>query len=154
MIEMFIIIIGPDGAGKSMLAKRIAKQTGFEIIAMDKPKSQEEKDNMFNNYCQMLLHKNNVIFDRFAYCEQIYGPIFRGCSALSDIDIYHIETILAEKGAIIIHCTANTNILWKRCQERGENFVKDRTTLKHIRHKYIKLCDESHLIPVVTYVFS
>lgn len=148
---MFIILVGPDGAGKSTLAKQLAEQTGFEIIAMDKPKTEEEKNDMCNNYCQMILHKNNVIFDRFAYCEKIYGPIFRGGSALTNEDLYHIESLLAGKGAIIIHCTASVKTLWERCKERGENYVTDPYTLAHIVDEYHMMFAKPRLIPVVKY---
>lgn len=148
---MFIIIVGPDGAGKSTLARKISAQTGFEIIKRNKPESEEEKQQMYQQYCQVIMHRNNVIFDRFAYCEQVYGTVMRDKSVLSDAQVKYLESLLAMKGAIVIHCTDDIDVLWKRCKERGEAYVVDYNKLAQIKYMYDDIFSQEHLIPVVEY---
>lgn len=148
---MFIVIVGPDGAGKTTLTNQLVKQTGFETMKWNKPKDEEEKDRMFQDYCQVLVHKNNIIFDRFVYCEQVYGTIMRDKSQLSYSDICHIEYLLSLKGAIIIHCTDELDILWERCVARGESYITDKETLGKIKDGYHQLFKTQRNIPVVEY---
>ena len=42
---MVIIIEGPDGAGKTTLAEQLSRQTGYTIVHMSQPKTEEEKEN-------------------------------------------------------------------------------------------------------------
>jgi thymidylate kinase len=151
---MFIIIVGPDGAGKTTLAKQLAKQTGFEIIKRNKPETEQEKKEMYENYCKIIMHKNNVIFDRFAYCEKVYGSLMRDESIISDEQLKYLESLLSMKGAIVIHCTDNIDNLWDRCTTRGERYITDKDTLDKIRKAYIKLFSKQRLIPVVEYRVS
>lgn len=148
---MFIIIVGPDGAGKTTLAKQLAKQTGFEVIKRDKPKTTEEKRRMFEEYCHLILQKNNIIFDRFVHCELIYGPIKRDEHNVSKEEVEYIESLLAMKGAIIIHCTDDLEKLWGRCVARGEDYITEKEMLSDIVKGYKKLFATPHLIPVVEY---
>jgi thymidylate kinase len=150
---MIIILEGPDGGGKSSLAKRIEAQTGYCILPRDKPKTEEEKLKMYEDYGNLILGHNNVILDRSWYSEMVYGPIMRDEIIMSKEQMYGLEELIVENGGgLIIHCSASTELLWKRCQERGEDYITNIETLRDIRTRYISLLrDTKHLIPVLNY---
>lgn len=149
---MITIIVGPDGSGKSTLAKALSKASGHPIRHIDKPKNEEEREEMYAMYRNEILTNDNVIYDRFAHCEIAYGPIMRGASALTLKQLYNLERMLLEKGAIIIYCNADIHTLWSRLKERGETFIREKQTLLDIQRRYETLMKiKPHYIPVLEY---
>ena len=71
---MILIIEGPDGSGKTTLAEKLSKQTGFPVIHRSQPKTEEEKANMMKGYMETIKSGKNAIFDRCWYSEMAYGP--------------------------------------------------------------------------------
>jgi thymidylate kinase len=51
---MIVIIEGPDGSGKTTLANQLSRQTGYKIIHRTRPKSEEEKAIMMDEYLQTI----------------------------------------------------------------------------------------------------
>lgn len=152
---MIIIIEGPDGAGKSTLANKIKEQTGYTLLHRSQPKTEEDKQRMMDEYIQVIKAGKNCIFDRCWYSEMVYGPVMRDESVISYQQMYELERLLAKNGALIIHCTAPEQTLWKRCLRRGEDYITDRTT-------FHKICDGfyqvmhciPHYVPVLTYEYQ
>jgi len=152
---MIIIIEGPDGAGKSMLAEKMAKQTGYKLIRMSYPKNEEEEKLMAGNYLQMLKSAKNIIFDRAWYSEMVYGPIKgRDPNIMSYPMMYELETKVAQMGGLLIYCTGQKALLWKRATERGEDYVQNKKEFDKIYDGYEQLMNIPHLIPVVYYGFN
>lgn len=148
---MIIIIEGPDGSGKTTLANQLSRQTGYKIIHRTRPKTEEEKAIMMDEYLQIIRSRENVIFDRSWYSEMVYGPVMRDASVISYSQMYDLERRLMKVGAMIIYCTDAKPVLWARCQERGEDYILDRTTFDSICNGFDALFASSHLIPVMTY---
>lgn len=151
---MRLIIDGPDGGGKSTLAKRIAEQSGFEIIHFSYPKTEEEKANMFKMYTDAIYKHDNVIFDRSWYSEMVYGRILRGKSAISFGQMGELERITAANGGgLIIHCTDTLNNIWDRFKARGDDFIPPNIVLLNsIINDYDQLFHTlPHVLPVVRY---
>lgn len=150
---MIIIIEGADGAGKTTLANKLAEQTGFPIVHRSNPKSEEEKKQMMAMYIQTIKENKNCIFDRCWYSEMVYGPVMRDKSYISEEQMYVLEDMLNQVGAVIIHCTASKKVLWSRCKKRGEDYIKRRRTLGKIRDGFIRVLEATpHIIPVITHV--
>ena len=147
---MIYILVGPDATGKTTYAKKLSENTGFPIIKMDKPKTQEEKDNMFNDYLKMFVDHDNFIMDRSFICEQVYGPLFRGKSYISDVQLALLDSILSWKGATIIHFTDDVDAIMERFNVTGEDFVTTREQVKHIVNEYFEVLKYIHHVPVVT----
>ena len=151
---MIIIIEGPDGSGKTTLANKLSKQTGYPVVHRSAPKSDEEKAAMMNMYKQAIKESKNIIFDRCWYSEMAYGPIMRDASVISFPEMYELEKLLCKKGGLIIYCTDKPDVLWKRCQERGEDYITDISTHTKICEGYDELMNVPHLIPVVKYGYE
>lgn len=152
---MIIILEGPDGSGKTTLAEKLQKQTGYQLLHRVQPKTEEDKQRMMDEYVQVLRTGKNCILDRSWYSEMVYGPIMRDHSVICYPQMYELERLAAKYGGLIIHCTAPENVLWKRCLRRGEDYITDRDTF----HKICKGFDEimhhiPHVIPVVTYEYK
>jgi thymidylate kinase len=151
---MILIIEGIDGAGKTMLAEQLSRQTGYPIIHRVKPKTDEEKQRMMGEYLQAIKAGKNMIFDRCWYSEMAYGPVMRDASVISFPQMYELEKILAKQGALIIYCTGSRAALWMRCQKRGEEYVICRDKFNAIYDAYEDIFSAPHHIPVVRYEYK
>ena len=153
---MMIIIVGPDGAGKTTLAKQLSEQTGYPIQHRHKPKDQTEKDAMMAMYRDLAVTGADIILDRAWYCEMVYGDIMRDKSYISIDQMHELEDLLSNNGGgIVIHCTDETSKLWDRCMERGEEYIQDYETLANIKYMYEWLMHSVlHNIPVVRYTIN
>lgn len=151
---MIIIIEGPDGSGKTSLAKQLSRQTGYPIIHRTQPKSEEEKQQMMGEYLQVIKNNKNAIFDRCWYSEMAYGPVMRDDSVITYPQMYELEKMLAKNGALIIHCTGSEAELWMRCTKRGEEYVTCREDFKQIYVNYQEIMSVPHYVPVVKYEYK
>jgi len=156
---MIIIIEGPDGAGKSMLAKQLAEQTGFTILHRHQVSSDEAKSEMMEQYLDVILRAGytgqGFILDRCWYSEYVYGNVFGDPHVISKEAILNIEVKLARVGALIIYCTGDKDVLWGRCIARGENYISTKLQYNEIYGRYVDLFyKEKHLIPVVSYEYT
>lgn len=152
---MIIIIEGPDGSGKSTLANKLRDQTGYMLLHRVQPKTEEDKKRMMDEYIEVIKANKNCIMDRSWYSEMVYGPIMRDTSVISYAEMYKLERMLAKRGAIVVHCTAPTSVLWKRCLARGEDYIMSSDTLDDIASGFNTLMHEvPHFIPVVKYEYE
>lgn len=151
---MILLIDGPDGSGKSYLAKHLAEQTGYKLVHMSYPKTEEEKQTMAADYMRELSKGKNLIFDRCWYSELVYGPIMRGGSAISYPAMYSLEKAAAKSGALIIYCTGDKEQLWKRCNKRGEDYIVEYDIFVRICAAYDEVMSMPHIIPKVAYTID
>lgn len=149
---MVIIIEGADGSGKSSLARTLHRQTNWLLIHRSQPKDKQDKQRMMDEYLDLIWKGEDVIFDRSWYSEMVYGPIMRDESVISYEQMHTLEIALTLHGALIIYCEDDLDILWERCQERGEDYVTSKETLKQVCDGYERLFKKTtHYIPIVTY---
>lgn len=123
-----LIFEGPDGGGKSTLIKFLEATHGYKVLRFDKPKTQEEKDNMFKMYAELLLSDDilngkKVILDRSWFSEMAYGPVMRDKSYISSSQSHALEALLVAVHGKVIYVTASYHTLLKRTQQRGEDYV-------------------------------
>lgn len=148
---MIIIIEGPDGSGKTTLAKQIADQTKYPIVKRNKPETEEERLGMLEDYLQIIKSGKNVIFDRCWYSEIVYGTVMRDESMITYHDMYGLEKAAAKSGALIIMCGGPTEALWKRCRTRGEDYITQKEDFVNICKGFQELVDIPHYIPLLRY---
>lgn len=152
---MIIILEGPDGAGKTTLANYLRDKFGYMIVHRSKPETLEDKLRMYEQYRNSILKGDNLIWDRCWYSEMVYGPVMRDQSYIDLNQMYEYEELLRVRGAVLIHCTDEIELLWKRMQERGEPYIKDIEVLDRLRVNYEFLMHKvPHRIPVLRYELS
>jgi adenylate kinase family enzyme len=145
---MKIILVGPDGSGKTYLANKISDEFNIPIIKKTYPKTDEEKKNMFNDY--MNINDDNEIYDRYAYCELAYGSCVRNNSVISFKQLQRLENKL-KHNSLVIHCTDTIDNLWERCQQRGEDYIKEKSMLLSIKMYYDLLFSSKRKVEVINY---
>lgn len=152
---MFIFLEGPDGAGKSTLAKTMSEQLGYDIVHFSYPRNQHEKDAMFEMYTDFIHGNHNLIVDRCWYSDMVYArPVRKESPSISIHQMYELEKlVISEGGGIVIHCTDNIGRLWERFQARGDDYVNaDFQLLNAIKKGYEELMHKvPHILPVVRY---
>lgn len=151
---MLLILEGPDGSGKTSLANKLSKQTGYNILHFSKPETEEEKDRMYEMYEELIVCNRYAILDRSWYSEMVYGAVMRDSSYISFDEMYQLEQILADIGALIIYCTGPREVLWRRCTKRGEDYITSMNKFNQIYDKYEELMSLDHIVPVVKYAFK
>ena len=151
---MIFIIEGPDGSGKTTLAEKLSRQTGYPVVHRSQPKSEEEKLRMLDEYVEAINTGRNVIFDRCWYSEMAYGPVMRDKSIITYPEMYLLEEKLAKHGALIIYCTDNPKTLWRRATKRGEEYITDFDTFDRICTNFDIIMGVPHLVPVVKYDYK
>ena len=149
----YIIVEGPDGAGKTTYIKQLMEQFPRAVYGhFDAPATDQEAFNYWRVYAEFIKTNRNadvVILDRSWYSDMVYAPIFRGREEMTPENMETLELLVkACGGGFIIYCTAAPRILWKRCQQRGEDYVTSSIQLKTLRNKYEEVMKKAIHLPV------
>lgn len=139
-----IVVVGVDGAGKTTFINRLAEEITYDVVkgssfTMSEGKTNEELFEEFNKLCEM----ENVIFDRFTYCNYIYASMFDDYASLTESQIKKIEHKI-KNDTLLIFITANTNTIESRFKTRGEDYV-DISQVDEIKTKYFNILDDTVL---------
>lgn len=151
---MIYILEGPDGGGKTTLAEKLSAMTRIKITHFSYPRDEEEKARMLIMYQDLLKSTGNAIIDRCWYSDMAYGPVMRGAATITYPQMYELERMAANKGAMIIYCTDSKTALWTRATHRGEDYMTSREQFNQVCDNYEELFRMPHLIPVVRYTIE
>lgn len=151
---MIYILEGPDGGGKTTLAEKLSAMTRIKITHFSYPRDEEEKARMLIMYQDLLKSVSNAIIDRCWYSDMAYGPVMRGAATITYPQMYELERMAANKGAMIIYCTDSKTALWTRATHRGEDYMTSREQFNQVCDNYEELFRMPHLIPVVRYTIE
>lgn len=114
---MPIIIEGPDGAGKSTLAKSLANALDMNILKMTANGGQS-----VSKYLQKLAC-DDVIIDRCWVSEQIYSDLFKREPRISNGDAEELTELCRLIGIPIIVLLPPLHVVISRLNERGDEYA-------------------------------
>jgi len=140
---MIIIVEGPDGAGKSTVAKELAANYNAALIHTGPPRRDEPAVIQYLGEARhYMVQPNDTVLDRFHLGERVYGPILRQQDTLGDIGQRQVERMLMSRGfACVVLCIPPFETCYKNWHARRETelftdyglFVKTFTAFKDIR---------------------
>lgn len=113
---MPIIIEGPDGAGKTTLANKLAKRLDMNILKMTANGGQSSIEYLQKLAC------DGVVIDRCWVSEQIYADIFGREQRLPDVEAEALTRVCFDAGVPIVVVLPPLVEVVKRLTERGDEF--------------------------------
>lgn len=114
---MPIIIEGPDGAGKSTLAKSLADRLGMNILKMTANGGQSVPEYLQKLAC------DGVIIDRCWVSEQVYSDLFGREPRIGDDDAEALTGLCGRMGIPIIVLLPPLHVVVSRLNERGDEYA-------------------------------
>lgn len=114
---MPIIIEGPDGAGKSTLAKSLAGALGMNILKMTADGGQSVPEYRQKLGC------DGVIIDRCWVSEQIYSDLFGREPRIDNDDAEALTELCGRVGIPIIVLLPPLHVVISRLNSRGDEFA-------------------------------
>lgn len=125
-----IIVEGPDGAGKTTLARAIAQHYNLRIEQKDKedrseshgPPQRSARERTWEAL-GIAVSGNHpvVIHDRLFVSELIYGPIVRAATKFSSQEAIWAERVFAALGAPFIHCRPPKDVVLENIKGEAES---------------------------------
>lgn len=134
MININYIIVGTDCSGKTSLVDMLSDITEFKVVkgsSFEHSKcTQDELLKRFLDFTKL----DDVIFDRFTFCNEVYAPMYDDFAMLSDEQRRFIEREIKDK-ATIIYLYADDAVLEQRFNIRGDDYVT-LDKIKYAKGKY------------------
>lgn len=114
---MPIIIEGPDGAGKSTLAKSLAGALDMNILKMTANGGQSVPEYLQKLACE------GVIIDRCWVSEQVYSDLFGREPRIDHDDAEALTELCERMGIPIIVLLPPLHVVISRLNERGDEYA-------------------------------
>ncbi len=117
-----LIVCGSDCSGKTTLIEKLRQALNYKVIKGSSFEqsscSNEELYKKFDDMASL----DDVIFDRFIYCNEVYAPLYKDFAMLSDEQRRQLEVKMKDK-ATIIYLEAELETLIERMNKRGDDYV-------------------------------
>ena len=137
-MKKVIILEGPDGGGKTMLAARLRAEHDYNVVKTGPPAADGDVTTAYLNALYAALHNpGRTVFDRLHLGEAIYGPLLRGIDRMGADGLALIEQTIADNDAALVICCPPWNTLVKGWSGK-DDLLKTKDTLLHVRNRYME----------------
>lgn len=130
---MIVVLEGPDGAGKSSLAAKIAQAVQVDprctvrVVHTGPPKPGEDPSASclaaVMEAARLSAEGQVTVFDRLHVGEMVYGPKFRGRSGVTRRQADAIDAKVLDAGGLLVHVTASRDVLAGRVRAKDAGGV-------------------------------
>jgi thymidylate kinase len=103
-----LVLEGCDGAGKSTLATRLAREHGFTVIHCPRT---PDAVNLLQRYQDLLARPGRLVLDRCFLSELAYGPLYRGGSRITWDEARTLAKIVTNRDGVFLHLTASAETI-------------------------------------------
>lgn len=156
LCQPLVILEGPDGAGKTTLAKRVADDLDARYVHL--PQLPHVKQGLFRVYVEAmlpaLLGYQAVVMDRCWLSEQPYGQVYRPTEGqrVDYLDTRMLERLAMRCAATVIHCRPPLEACLASYRSRkGEEMLKSEAQLAEVYALYGKVTTD---LPSVHYDYT
>lgn len=140
-----VIFIGPDGAGKTTIAKMVSSRLGFDYIKCD-----YRQDDKINRSHALLNDNRNVIFDRFYYPDDIIYSAVKG-EAITDQEMLkawcQVGEHLCNLNTLIVYVDADLEVLKTRSAVWKDDYINTEQ-LAEIKDRYATFIRSLDHLPI------
>lgn len=121
VIPFNVIVIGPDGSGKTTLTEALSARTGMQRIKCDY--RQENKALLAKQY---LFMQTGIIYDRFYYPDDLIYSEVKNIELAPEYvhEMHDILTLLIASNTVFIYLDADINLLRERSANWADDYVK------------------------------
>lgn len=135
-VPFSVIVIGPDGSGKTTFTTALAERMKMERIKCDY--RQDDKPKLAKSY---LFNRTNVIYDRFYYPDDLVY------SEVKDIqleehykrELRNVLPLMVASNVVIVYLDASVQVLKDRADAWADDYVKveDLEKIKQVYQRYL-----------------
>lgn len=126
---MIIIVEGCDGGGKSTLTAQLMKRFKLQYHHEGPPPADMSSLEHYGSILQAYREKN-VVFDRFALGERVYGPIYRGFDTLGESGWRVFHRLITASATFQIMCLPKYEVCRKAWASGRDEMIRDEPTFK------------------------